>query len=100
MMKYFYGSRELCDARSMPNMTFKASYPDVKGKNYDSFHKWVGAPIEEKELREKFKTWLPVTRIIQYSDKPSLHLCDGRCMSATGKNCQCSCGGKNHGLNS
>lgn len=23
--------------------------------------------------------------------------CDGRCMSATGFNCECSCGGKNHG---
>lgn len=23
--------------------------------------------------------------------------CDGRCMSATGHNCECSCGGKNHG---
>lgn len=23
--------------------------------------------------------------------------CDGRCMGATGHNCECSCGGKNHG---
>lgn len=23
--------------------------------------------------------------------------CDGRCMGATGPNCDCSCGGKNHG---
>jgi len=23
--------------------------------------------------------------------------CDGRCMSATGFQCECSCGGKNHG---
>lgn len=23
--------------------------------------------------------------------------CDGRCMSATGPNCECSCGGENHG---
>lgn len=23
--------------------------------------------------------------------------CDGRCMSATGHNCECSCGGMNHG---
>lgn len=23
--------------------------------------------------------------------------CDGRCMSATGPNCECSCGGSNHG---
>lgn len=23
--------------------------------------------------------------------------CDGRCMSATGHNCECACGGANHG---
>lgn len=25
--------------------------------------------------------------------------CDGRCTHATGHNCNCSCGGKNHGAN-
>lgn len=25
------------------------------------------------------------------------HVCDARCMNATGPNCECSCGGKNHG---
>lgn len=25
------------------------------------------------------------------------HKCDARCTSATGKNCECSCGGANHG---
>jgi hypothetical protein len=25
--------------------------------------------------------------------------CDGRCMGATGHNCECSCGGTNHGSN-
>ncbi len=25
--------------------------------------------------------------------------CDGRCMSAKGPQCECSCGGKNHGAN-
>lgn len=24
--------------------------------------------------------------------------CDGRCMGATGHKCDCSCGGKNHGI--
>jgi hypothetical protein len=24
-------------------------------------------------------------------------VCDGRCMAATGPNCECSCGGENHG---
>lgn len=25
------------------------------------------------------------------------HVCDARCMGATGPSCECSCGGKNHG---
>jgi len=28
------------------------------------------------------------------------HVCDDRCMSATGHSCECSCGGKNHGAHS
>lgn len=27
------------------------------------------------------------------------HKCDSRCTSAKGHNCECSCGGKNHGSN-
>lgn len=26
------------------------------------------------------------------------HICDVRCTSATGHNCECSCGGQNHGI--
>lgn len=29
--------------------------------------------------------------------KHSTHRCDARCLYATGKLCECSCGGKNHG---
>ena len=25
------------------------------------------------------------------------HKCDARCMASTGPNCECSCGGRNHG---
>jgi hypothetical protein len=25
------------------------------------------------------------------------HICDARCMASRGPNCECSCGGKNHG---
>lgn len=31
-------------------------------------------------------------------EKP--HVCDARCMSAAGHNCECQCGGKNHGIQS
>ena len=36
-------------------------------------------------------------RLIHYAAKPSRHSCDARCMSARGPNCECHCGGKNHG---
>lgn len=38
-------------------------------------------------------------RQIERPSSPSNHLCDGRCMSARGGKCECSCGGKNHGAN-
>jgi hypothetical protein len=38
-----------------------------------------------------------VTRIINYKKYPSLHKCDARCLHATGCNCECQCGGVNHG---
>ena len=42
---------------------------------------------------------LTATRYIEYKRNPSKHICDSRCLNATGKvmKCECSCGGKNHG---
>jgi len=40
----------------------------------------------------------PATRVIFYKLRPSLHRCDARCMNARGHNCECSCGGANHGI--
>ena len=37
-------------------------------------------------------------RVIFYKSRPSLHKCDARCMNAKGHNCECSCGGANHGI--
>lgn len=39
-------------------------------------------------------------RVIEYKSRPSRHVCDARCLNATGRimKCECSCGGKNHGL--
>ena len=36
-------------------------------------------------------------RCIGYSRTPSKHKCDARCMNAKGNQCECSCGGANHG---
>ena len=43
--------------------------------------------------------WLRATRVVIRKSAPSNHECDARCMFATGRTmqCECSCGGKNHG---
>lgn len=97
MYKRFSGTQELIDPHSMDNQQFAASFPGVKGLRYDSFTKWVGSPIAEKDVRHSQRTLLPVTRCIHYSDKPSLHKCGGKCRSAKGHDCECSCGGQFHG---
>jgi hypothetical protein len=45
------------------------------------------------------KVWVPVERTVFYKSSPSKHVCDDRCVNATGRTmkCECSCGGKNHG---
>jgi hypothetical protein len=46
--------------------------------------------------------YVKVERSIRYHSNPSKHECDARCINATGRvmNCECSCGGKNHGKGS
>lgn len=45
-------------------------------------------------------TYHVAERIIERPANASNHVCNGRCMSATGKVCECSCRGKNHGAGS
>jgi hypothetical protein len=39
----------------------------------------------------------PARRRISYVPSSSPHVCNSLCMSARGPNCECRCGGKNHG---
>lgn len=43
--------------------------------------------------------WVRITRKVVMKSNPSRHDCDARCYNASGRtmNCECSCGGKNHG---
>lgn len=38
-----------------------------------------------------------VARFVSYNPNGSKHKCDSRCLNAKGGNCECSCGGANHG---
>ena len=91
-VQYYSGDIKLQWPHGMKNAEFNEKF-NIKGKWYDSFHRYVGYAADGKTI-------LPVTRIIEYKKNPSLHKCDGRCMGAKGKTCECSCGGKNHGINS
>jgi hypothetical protein len=88
--KYFNGQIELAHPHGMPNKQFESTFPGIKGRNYDSFSKFVA-------YVPGTKTIMPVERRIDFKSNPSLHQCDSRCMNAKGKSCECSCGGKNHG---
>ena len=88
-VKYFFGQLELFDVYPIPNAEFETLFPGIKGKRYDSFFRMVG--------RSTDGTIRPVHRAIMFKANPSLHQCDSRCMNATGKNCECSCRGRNHG---
>ena len=43
--------------------------------------------------------WLDANRKVDFKNNGKRHECDARCLNATGKhmNCECKCGGKNHG---
>lgn len=83
-------------------------FPGVKGRRCDSFSMYVGIPYDGPDAPWNRVTkrwdhdWRAVDRVINFKATPSLHECDARCMNATGRvmNCECSCGGKNHGRGS
>lgn len=56
-------------------------------------------PHFDREAGRWVHNYVPVERVINYSNRPSRHECDARCMNAKGRtmNCECACGGKNHG---
>ena len=88
---YFSGTTELKNVYGMIKAKYLEKFPGVAGKRYDSFAMLVGYPLTGNG------DVMPVTRIIEYKRFPSKHVCDARCQCATGKVCECSCGGKYHG---
>ncbi len=90
---YFSGSNEVKWPQPIRNEKFYELFPGVKARRYDSFNRCVAQSVEDPKIV------LPLTRVIYYKKNPSLHPCDHRCMNAKGHDCECSCGGKNHGIN-
>lgn len=88
-IKYFAGEQELKDVFTLGHKRFTAIGGAYTRHNRYGF---VGHPTDGPDA------WIPVDRTIEYQRNPSLHKCDARCMHAKGRTCECSCGGKNHGL--
>ena len=90
-MKYFYKDIELLIVWGEAKDVFYSIGGKANKFNYyDSFKRLVGKDAQGNLY--------PVQRKINYSKHPSLHKCDGRCVNARGGNCECSCGGVNHGI--
>lgn len=77
----------------MDNAEYARRFPGVAGRRYDSFSMMIGYSADDP------RNPLPLTRSIKYKKHASGHDCDPRCTGARGRtmNCECSCGGKNHG---
>jgi hypothetical protein len=91
-IKYFNNDSELKNIHAVPNAQFVALGGIKSSANaYDSFKRLVGVT--------KDGALVAVERKIDYKKFPSLHTCNAKCLN--GKHdgaCECSCGGKNHGL--
>lgn len=91
--KYYSGLVELKGSYPLQREVVRAQFPTGTIKRFDSFSLMVGT-VDGKYSTSSF---LPVTRIIHHNAAGSLHKCDGRCLNAKRGECECSCGGKNHG---
>lgn len=91
--KYFSGTTELRGSYPVARATVRAMFPEGKIQKFDDFSLLVGT-VDGKYSTTNF---LPVTRIVRYNPEGSNYKCDGRCLNAKRGDCECSCGGRNHG---
>lgn len=94
--KYFSGDTLLNGAYPVKRDIVRSRFPLGTIKRYDSFSLLVGS-VSGKIGDD---AWMPVTRVISYNENGSKHVCDARCRCAKGGKCECSCGGKFHGIDS
>jgi hypothetical protein len=85
-IKYFNGSNELHKIREIGGKLF--GYVNIEDLYFVAGEGWKG--------------FTAVERAVEFKSNPSRHVCDDRCVNATGRimKCECSCGGKNHGRGS
>lgn len=76
-------------------------FAEHNGETVQLLNVWHDGHVSTKAHHFKGKladgTTLTCSRKIEFKRNPSLHKCDARCLNAKGHQCECSCGGKNHG---
>lgn len=90
MTKFFSQDIEVQFAGSIANADFSAKFPGVKGVKFDGYKKMVG------NLGGLVQSH-PITRMIEVK-RVTDHVCDAKCRCAKGGTCECSCGGRFHGI--
>ena len=104
-VRYFNDDTQLQGLHEIKQAEFDVLFPGSKAIRWSYGYRLVGMPVGvDRAYDHANKRWspeglLPAERCVTYKSRPSRHVCDARCMGATGKtmNCECSCGGKNHG---
>jgi hypothetical protein len=93
-VRFFHGDKELKrNGFLIKKEVVRRDFPGLKVVWNDSFTVLAGYDPENPTAPQ-----LPVTRRIYYKTDGSKHVCDSRCRHAKGHNCECSCGGKYHGI--
>jgi len=68
--------------------------------NYNLAHRRYMVPFgAEQDADYQTRIVHIIAKRLNWKRLPEPTKCDGRCMNATGHNCDCQCGGENHGRN-
>lgn len=91
----------------MANFRYFNGLVELKPKSIHHVGKMMlGEPIDYTPVYIQGEGWkhnyLKANRVVRLKSNPIKHVCDARCMNATGRimQCECACGGKNHGAGS
>jgi hypothetical protein len=97
VIKYFYGDQQIYyNGGRMPLSEAKQNHPQfARFAKVDSFDCVAGCLLGQEHTPHP-KIY-PATRKVFYKIDGSKHKCDARCLNAKGHNCECACGGSNHG---
>lgn len=94
---------KLCKARWMTDEPDRTKAFDAHENDCPKYTRWLASrtrkPEHEKAERHQMSS-LYFEHLQLEGRYRADKVCDGRCMGATGHKCECSCGGKNHGIGS